>query len=170
VSKKTQARKRAGGLGRAELLETLEREVRQASALGVVFSEAVAGRLGINPTDLECLDLISMRGRMTAGELARATGLTTGAVTGMIDRLERVGFARRERDPEDRRRVFVVVQPAALQSAEPYYQSLSRGMSAVLSRYSDSELALLVDFFTRSHAVMSKEAEKLASDAKKSPR
>lgn len=163
MSKKPQAAKRD------ELLQTLEREIRQSSALGVVFSEAVASRLGINPTDLECLDLISLRGRMTAGELARATGLTTGAITGMIDRLERAGYARRERDAEDRRRVYVAVLPAALARAGPLYGSLARSMGALLATYSDAEIALLVDFFQRSHAVMASEAEKLSA-SRKSPK
>jgi DNA-binding MarR family transcriptional regulator len=169
VSKKTQAPKRptrGRAPSRDALLETLEREIRQSSALGVVFSEAVASRLGINPTDLECLDLISLRGRMTAGELARATGLTTGAVTGMIDRLERAGYARRERDAEDRRRVYVEVLPAAHARANPLYSSLARSMGALLATYTDSELALLVDFFQRSHAVMASEAEKLGQSRK----
>lgn len=168
MPKKTQAPKRSGSPERAELLQILERELRQASALGVVFSEAIAGRLGINPSDLECLDLVGLRGRMTAGELAGATGLSTGAVTGMIDRLERAGYARRVRDPADRRRVYVEVLPAALDTAAPFYQSLSQAMNGVLSRYSDAELELLVDFFTRSHAVMAREAEKLGGRKKPS--
>ena len=98
--------------GREGLLTALERGMRKSSAQGVLFSQAVAARLGITSSDLECLDIICLNTRVTAGELAAATGLTTGAVTGVIDRLEQAGFARRERDPTDRRKVFVCALPA----------------------------------------------------------
>jgi DNA-binding MarR family transcriptional regulator len=147
---------------RRELLESLDRELRQASGLGTVFSETVASRLGLSPTDLECLDMVMLGERVTAGDLAKATGLTTGAVTGIIDRLEKAGFARRERDPEDRRRVYVRGDPAAAHAAMPYYQSLSEAMAKMLERYSDEEIAFLVDYFARARQVMAGQLEKLA--------
>lgn len=147
---------------RDELLAAVDREIRQAGALGVVFSQSIAARLGISPTDLESLDLIGTRESVTAGELATATGLTTGAVTGIIDRLERIGFARRERDLTDRRRVNVRVLPEALKRAGPFYSSLAKRMAKVLADYSDEELALFVDFFSRTREVMTGEIEKLA--------
>ncbi len=146
---------------RAKLLATLDREMREASALGVMFSQGVAGRLGITSTDLECLDMIGLAGVMTAGQLAAATGMTTGAVTGILDRLEKAGFARRERDPNDRRKVLVRVEPAAETQIGPYYQSLAAAMAELLTRYSDAELALVHDFMARSHAVMVNEVAKL---------
>src|SRR5215470_11755945 len=85
-------------MDRVTLLAALDRQMRESSGLGVVFSQTVADRLGMASSDLECLDFIALRGVATAGELAEATGLTTGAVTGVIDRLEKAGFARRERD------------------------------------------------------------------------
>jgi DNA-binding MarR family transcriptional regulator len=157
-----QAKSRARGERRRALLESLDREIRQSSGLGVVFSETIARRLGLSPTDLECLDMVMLGERVTAGDLARATGLTTGAVTGIIDRLEKAGFARRERDPEDRRRVYVRGDPAAAHAAMPYYQSLAQAMARMLERYSDEEIAFLVDYFGRARAVMADELEKLA--------
>jgi DNA-binding MarR family transcriptional regulator len=157
-----QAKSRARGQNRRALLESLDRELRQASGLGVVFSETLARRLGLSPTDLECLDIVILGDRVTAGDLARATGLTTGAVTGIIDRLEKAGFARRERDSEDRRRVYVRGDPAAAHAAMPYYQSLSQAMAKMLERYSDDDIALLVDYFGRAREVMAGELEKLA--------
>jgi DNA-binding MarR family transcriptional regulator len=151
----------SGETDRAELLLAFNREIRQSSALGVMFSQTVAARLGITSTDLECLDFIGLKGVMTAGQLAEATGLTTGAVTGILDRLEKAGFARRERDTQDRRKVLVRALPALGQEIGPYYASLAAAMDELMSRYGDDELKLLLDFATRSHVVMVNELSKL---------
>ena len=146
---------------RAKLLSDLDREFRQASGLGVVFSQAVADRVGITGSDLECLDFIGLRGGVaSAGELAEATGLTTGAVTGMIDRLEKAGFARRERDVEDRRKVLVRLLPTAEKRIAPIYFSLQQAMQELLSHYSDEQLALLHDFAAKSGRIMAEEIAK----------
>src|SRR3954447_16148383 len=97
---------------RAALMEQLEHAVRKSSALGVIFGQAVAERAGISSSDLECLDFLNLEGRVTAGRLAELTGLTTGAITGVVDRLERAGYVRRERDESDRRKVFITTVPA----------------------------------------------------------
>src|SRR5260221_13536695 len=96
---------------RRELEAALNAAMRDVSGQGVLYSQAVAGRLGMNSTDLECLDHIS-RGPVTAGRLAELTGLTTGAITGVIDRLERARLARRERDPCDPPKTPVRMLPA----------------------------------------------------------
>jgi DNA-binding MarR family transcriptional regulator len=158
--------KRTVAPSRRVLLAALDREVRQASARGVLFSEAIARRLGITPTDLECIDIVGVDGRMTAGELARATGLTTGAITGVIDRLEHRGFARRERDPRDRRKVYVRILPKALQQAGRYYASLAAAMARLMSRYSDDDLALMIRFFAAAGEVMTVESARLATTGK----
>uniref|UniRef100_UPI0013D5678B MarR family transcriptional regulator n=1 Tax=Klebsiella pneumoniae TaxID=573 RepID=UPI0013D5678B len=76
-------------------------------AMGVIFSQTVASRVGISSSDLECMDFLNLESRVTAGRLAEVTGLTTGAITGVIDRLEKAGLVRRERDDSDRRKVFI---------------------------------------------------------------
>jgi len=134
---------------RARLMEALNRAMRDASGQGVIHSQTVAERLGVNSTDLECLDFIVMRGPLTAGELAAATGLTTGAITGVIDRLEQAGFARRERDADDRRKVLVRFQPGAEKRIFPLFKPMERATAAVLQRYSDKELAFLLEFLNR---------------------
>ena len=139
--------------------------MRKSSAQGVLFSQAVAARLGITSSDLECLDIIYLNPRVTAGELAVATGLTTGAVTGVIDRLEQAGFARRERDPTDRRKVFVCALPAVERRIAPLYRSLQQTVTAELASYTDKELALLLDFFTRAARTMVAEIAKLRDGA-----
>jgi DNA-binding MarR family transcriptional regulator len=133
---------------RQELEAALNAAMRDVSGQGVLYSQAVAERLGMNSTDLECLDHI-LRGPVTAGRLAEVTGLTTGAITGVIDRLERVGLARRERDPEDRRKILVRALPAVGERVAPLFEPMERTAMAVLSSYGDDELALLLDFLTR---------------------
>lgn len=151
---------------RAALLAALDREMRKASAQGTLFGQAVADRLGIASSDLECLDIINLHGMATAGQLAKATGLTTGAITGVIDRLEKAGYARRERDPSDRRKVYVRALPAIRRRIQPFYELMQREMMAIWSGYSDQELALLIDFATRSHQVLADQTAKLLATEK----
>jgi len=146
---------------RAGLIASLNRALREASGLGAVFGEAIARRLGINSTDLECLGVIMDSGRITAGGLAKAMGLTTGAITGVIDRLEKAKLARRARDPADRRKVNVRVTDAAGAKAGVYYGSLSRAADRLAATYTDAEIALFLDYFSRSRDIMVREIEKL---------
>lgn len=134
---------------RDELFQALSRAMRETSGLGVLHSQMVAERLGVNSTDLECLDLIVMRGPLTAGDLARATGLTTGAITGVIDRLARAGFAAREPDPTDRRKVLVRTLPTVEKSIAPLFQPMAEATAAALATYDDEQLAFALAFMTR---------------------
>src|SRR3981081_1575537 len=111
---------------RAALMEELEHAVRRSSAQGVIFGQTVAGRLGISSSDLECLDFLNLEGRVTAGRLAEGTGLNTGAITGVVDRLEKAGFVRRERDENDRRKVFIATNPANIAKIGAFYEPLQR--------------------------------------------
>ena len=131
---------------RPELIAALNRVMREVSGQGVIYSQAVAERLGVGSTELECLDCIVLRGAATAGDLARATGLTTGAITGVIDRLERAGYARREPDPADRRKVLVRATPAVATEVAPLYQPMAEASSAAMAGYDDDALSLLLDF------------------------
>src|SRR5258706_15395621 len=99
--------------------------MRDVSGQGVLYSQAVAERLGMNSTDLECLDHIS-RGPLTAGRLAELTGLTTGAITGVIDRLERAGLARGERGAHDRRKTRGRTRPAPPERVPPLFATRER--------------------------------------------
>src|SRR5271169_2979874 len=92
---------------RAALAMAFIAAIRKTGSLMHLMSQAAADRVGVNATDLNCLNILSFSGQLTAGELARATGLTTASITGVIDRLEEAGFVRRERDTKDRRRVVV---------------------------------------------------------------
>ena len=92
---------------RAELLGELARELRQFNGLGAAFFRAASARTGITATDMQVIDNLDSTGPTTAGQLADLTGLTTGAITGMLNRLEEAGLVRRERDPNDGRKVIV---------------------------------------------------------------
>jgi DNA-binding MarR family transcriptional regulator len=121
----------------------------------VVFNELVGRCLGVSATDRKCLDLLS-RGPVTAGELARFTGLTTGAVTGIIDRLVKAGYAERILDPEDRRRVIVAQKARSrLDEIVPaIFGPLRADMTAVMANYTAKEISVIADFLERSREVL----------------
>jgi DNA-binding MarR family transcriptional regulator len=132
---------------REQLGEAISLEIRRSQNRSDAFDEAVSEKVGINRTDLRCLDIISQEGgRLTAGRLARLAGLTTGAMTTVLDRLERAGYARRVRDEVDRRRVQVELVEDAMQTFWPYYEPLADLSRELFGRYSEEELELILDF------------------------
>ena len=133
-----------------QLIEQLDHQVRRMGAQSVLTSQAVAARFDLHTTDLECLDLIFMRGQVTAGELAQATGLTSGAVTALIDRLERGGYVVRADDPGDRRRVLVRVNREAIRPVASVYAPMQRRMFKLWSTFSEPQLEVVIDFLKRS--------------------
>lgn len=155
-----------GAARRAQLLDALNVAFRTSSAQSVMLSQAAADYLEMASSDIECFDLLSLHGPMTAGRLAELTGLTTGAITGVIDRLERAGYATRERDPNDRRRV--IVQPRLERRADAAavaaYGPVAAAMDELLTRYSDDELALILDFFSRANAALHGHITRLRSE------
>jgi len=122
------------------------------------LSEAVAQRIGLNPGDLLAMDLISRTDGVTAGQLADHLRLTSGAITGLIDRLERAGFARRAADPKDRRRVLVVRTPKE-ERIRSLYGPLSATLRRSAERYSDKELVLLTSFVRQLRAAVAEATE-----------
>jgi DNA-binding MarR family transcriptional regulator len=139
---------------RAALMQELEHAVRKSSALGVIFGQTVANAVGISSSDLECLDFLNIEGRVTAGRLAELTGLTTGAITGLVDRMEKAGLVRRERDEEDRRKVYIAIVPEALGKIGSYYAPLQKAVTKNWEGYSDAELKLLLRFMTQGYDTM----------------
>jgi DNA-binding MarR family transcriptional regulator len=134
----------------------------------VLFHAVVAEQIGLNATEWKCLDILDRTGPLTAGDLAELTGLTTGAITGVIDRLERAGFARRERDPHDRRKV--IVQPTQEHKHEVHqiFDSLMQRYAELFSSYSDHDLAFILDYITHSRAVITEATVTLRAKAKTS--
>ncbi|MBI2761983.1 MAG: MarR family transcriptional regulator [Chloroflexi bacterium] len=128
------------------------------------YTAAAAARLGLNRTDVDCLSILFLEGPITAGRLAEATGLTTGGVTGILDRLERAGFVRRESDPEDRRRVIVRVSPEQGRRLIDLFAPMQQAMDALYEQYDDDKLAVLLDHTDRSLAVMQEETARLRQE------
>jgi DNA-binding MarR family transcriptional regulator len=123
------------------------RALRRASSVIQSLSAASAERIGINVTDLNCLNILALTGNMTAGELARQTGLTTASITGVLDRLEEAGFVRRERDSADRRRVIVRLDPVrGLRDVAPVFAPVVQAWRAAAAEYTDEQLSLLLHF------------------------
>jgi DNA-binding MarR family transcriptional regulator len=140
---------------RNERVAALTAALAQTGALSVLFSRAIAERVGIHPTDLESLDILRREGPMTAGRQAEQTGLSTGgAITALIDRLERLGYVRRERDTNDRRRVMVRVITERERELAPFYSPLQRAMLDLIARFSDDELAVVLDFINQTNEIM----------------
>jgi DNA-binding MarR family transcriptional regulator len=159
-----------GSSERTGLLDEMQRAGRQLSAATIMFHQAVADRLGLNPTDHKCIDLLALKGLMTAGELAEATGLTTGAITGVIDRLEGAGYVRREDDPNDRRRVIVRVVSRRYREIGRLFEGLSAKTAELGARYSDRELATILDFMSRSHKMLHAATLELRQEASSADR
>src|SRR5260221_11361570 len=131
---------------RAALMQELEHAIRRSSGVGAIFSQTVADRAGVSSSDLECLDFLNLEGRVTAGRLAEVTGLTTGAITGVVDRLEAAGLVRRERDEADRRKVFIAIVPENVAKIGKFYEHMQRAMQQAFDSYTDAELRLLLRF------------------------
>ena len=146
---------------RAALLQELEEAMRRASAQGVLFGQTVANVAGISGSDLECLDFLNLEGRVTAGRLAEVTGLTTGAITGVVDRLEKAGFVRRERDETDRRKVFIATVPENVAQIGRFYVPMQAAMHKVWNSYSEAELQLLLRFASEGYKAVLEATEAL---------
>ena len=139
---------------RAALLQELENAMRIVQAQGAVFAEMVADRADVSSADMDCIDFVNVEGRMTAGRLAGLTGLTTGAITGVVDRLEKAGFVRRERDETDRRKVFIVPVPERMMQMGRSYELVQRAMAKQCEAYTDAELKFLIRYGTESYQSM----------------
>lgn len=129
-----------------EIFHQLIDEVRRSQNATDRFDQAVADALGLNRTDMRCLDVLQREGPLSAGRLAEATGLTSGAMTTALDRLERVGYAHRVRDERDRRRVLVEITPQAWQDTSRFYVEHEALSERLYRRHSQEQLELLLAF------------------------
>jgi DNA-binding MarR family transcriptional regulator len=156
---------------RSQLLETLILQLgRELSTQTVLFHAAIAERMGLSQGDHKALDLINDAHKsnqsMTAGQLAEATGLTSGAITGLLDRLEKANLVRRAHDPEDRRKV--VIQPTHARDAEllGLFSSIGDSMHDLTAVYTDAELGIITDYVRRSIEMTMRETKRLRETAK----
>ncbi|MET9487344.1 MarR family transcriptional regulator [Nocardia sp. NPDC006630] len=132
-----------------DVAERIARELRLLAIHIVVYSQQAASALGLNATESEVLNLLGLEGSRTAGEIARATGVTSGTITGVLDRLEERGYLRRERDNTDRRKVIVTADPDALTRVGGMFDAHEQALSAVLGEYEADQLESVAEFLTR---------------------
>jgi DNA-binding MarR family transcriptional regulator len=153
---------------RAGLIDELMLEARRTGSLGALHSRAAAALTGINATDWECLDLLDWIGPITAGELARRVGITSGAVTGAIDRLEALGLVERGVDPSDRRKVIVrlvdhgaIGWPPEQRPLLEHFAALGTDVADVNDRFDDDQLAAIADWLRASNDAVERAIERI---------
>lgn len=129
----------------------------------VFLHQAIAQSVGLNATDTKCIELIlrDPQGSVTAGWLSERTGLTTGAITHILDRLEKGGYIERVRDTQDRRKVMVRIRPESMAPLVPKFEAHGRAYSKLADQYSDSELEIICDYFEKSTAISEAELAKV---------
>jgi len=143
----------------------LEKQVilgaREYGISTVLFRHAVGERLGLNVTDMECLGVLFFKGIATPTELSQYTGLSSGATTAMLDRMEKSGLIERKPNPNDRRGTNISIVQEAAMKVGPLFATLREAQNEQMASYSESELELLADFFERSVAIWEKGRQEL---------
>jgi DNA-binding MarR family transcriptional regulator len=139
---------------------------REFTTAVVMFHEAVGRLLGLSAVERKCLDVLRRLGPVTAGTIGEHTGLTTGAVTGLMDRLEKAGHVRRARDPHDRRKVVVQLLPNEQMDAllGAAFDPLADDMTKVAARYSDAELRAIADWIRQTTDVLVANTRRISHD------
>ncbi|MFC7280001.1 MarR family winged helix-turn-helix transcriptional regulator [Paractinoplanes rhizophilus] len=150
---------------RASAITDLMRAGRENSRLSMVFRYAIADRLGVTVSDLECLDFLADVGSATAGQVAERTNLTTGAVTSMLRRLQQAGYITAERDPADRRRMIVAIRPERIAELDRPYERFAERVRRLVEGYRVEEVMLLVRHFGRLQELYLTELERLRGSA-----
>jgi len=152
---------------RTQLLSKLMNLGRTVSTQTVFLHQAIAQTVGLNATDTKCIDLIlrQAEGVATAGQLSQLTGLTTGAITHILDRLEKRKFVERVRDTKDRRRVLVRVLRKSLEPLGPKYEALGKAYMALAEEYSNEELQLICEYMEKTSEATTREWQKLTGAA-----
>lgn len=125
-------------------LYLLMQEIRKFTRASLILQHIIAEEMGLRVTDAECIDFLQEMGPSTAGDLARATRLTTGAITSMVDRLEKAGFVKRSRDLQDRRKVIVSFIPKKHGGARKNYTALAASVQGLLEGYTEEQLKFLI--------------------------
>lgn len=145
-----EGRRRTG----AELIAAFDRETRRMGSMATLHNHAVADFAGLHATDQECIDLLDWTGPLTAGAIGTHLGLTSGAVTGLLDRLEAGGWVTRERDPADRRRVVVRLSNEHGDELWRVYQPLAEAIAAYRDALDARDLRVVVEFLEFANETM----------------
>ncbi|MFG2330718.1 MarR family winged helix-turn-helix transcriptional regulator [Streptomyces sp. NPDC048604] len=152
----------ANSARRGALMTELYEESRRYMAAYALFNQAVADHLRLHPTDVQCLNLLSLESEpVTIGRVAELTGLTTGSATRLVDRLERAGYVARRRDAEDRRKVLVAPVPERMAELGALWQRLNRAWTRMFDDYSNAEVALLIAHMKRTVELGAAQIERL---------
>jgi DNA-binding MarR family transcriptional regulator len=146
---------------KADLKRRVILGAREYGIQSVLFRNLVGDRLGVNVTDMECLGLLFHRGIASPSELARHTGLSSGATTAMLDRLEAAGLIGRRPNPDDRRGTLIALARAGQEKVGPWFDSVRRAQDALVSSYSQKELEIIAGFFERFSNLWEAERRKL---------
>jgi DNA-binding MarR family transcriptional regulator len=146
---------------REELISRLTDLGAQSATVTALFQQKAAASYGLGVTDMKALDVLMRGGPQTAGALGTALSLTSGAVTGVVDRLVKRGLARREADAADRRRVLVAADLRAIMAGPNVYEGIGTAFRALHASLTDAELAFLVDYTERSIALTEQEIDRL---------
>ena len=150
---------------RAELLERLALAGRASSVATVMFHTAVAAKQGLSASEEKALDLLERSGPLTAGELARQSGLAPASVTGLINRLEQKGFARRIQNPSDRRSILVEVDVERMYArVAPLFANWVRSLEELYAGYSDEQLEVILHFLTEAARRQQEATTRLTGD------
>jgi len=129
-----------------------------------LFRNAMSEWAGLNVTDMECLRLLFIKGTATPSELARHTGLTSGATTAMLDRLEKAGLLERRPNPDDRRGTLIVPEKSSADKVASWFESARKAQDELVSSYSESELEIIADVFERFRTLWDEERKKIQKD------
>ena len=146
---------------REDMLSEVAEELRLSGVTNDIADQVVADFLGLNRSDMRCLDIIERLDGVSAGRLASEAGLSTGAVTTVLDRLERAGYARRVQDPGDRRRVLVELTPVARRELQELYAPLTDATMRQLEGYTTDEVSLVRDFMRDNRRLNEAHAERV---------
>jgi DNA-binding MarR family transcriptional regulator len=155
---------------RTDLIAQLRSEIVGYFGAASDFDERVAKKFKLSRTDMRCLEILGRVGPMTAGRLSDESGLSTGAVTFLLDRLEQAGMVKRRRDTDDRRRVWVELVPAAQKRLQHAQQPIVEEMQQVAQRFKAEELAIVRDFMREAKEVFERQISSVVPFQKKPPR
>ncbi|MGI5419731.1 MarR family winged helix-turn-helix transcriptional regulator [Actinomadura luteofluorescens] len=140
---------------RERMAAELQMAMQRSTMFTVLLHHATASKAGMNVTDAQCVNALTLDGPQTPGQLAQLMGITTGgAITAVIDRLERAGYVRRTRDPDDRRRVIVELVEENVAQFARYFEPIGRAFRDRLASYSDDQIALLLDWIHHNNETM----------------
>ena len=150
----------------SKLLEELIYSLHKFGMRSVLFQQHMARKIGVVQTDLKTAEILKEKGPITAGELATITGLSTGAVTALIDRLEKSGYVKRVRHQTDRRKVMIVPIIERQEEIQSHYRALGDEAKSVCSVYSEEELTLVLKFVENMTGILEEESRKLMDERK----